>query len=72
MLERFLHEHPSFGGFPGPMKVKSSKKDDAERIARFPQLHPFRSLDVQRLKIVGILVVGPFATISRVSYGCLL
>ena len=56
VLEKFLHEHPSFGGgygFQGPVKVKSSKKDDAERIARFPQLHPFRSLDVQRLKIVG-------------------
>ena len=50
VLEKFLHEHPSFGGgygFQGPVKVKSSKKDDAERIAKFPQLHPFRSLDVQ-------------------------
>jgi len=56
VLEKFLKEHPAFcGGYAEekPMRMPSSKKDDMERAQRFPQLQPYRSLDVQRLKIVG-------------------
>lgn len=56
VLETFLKGHPAFGGGYGevkPVKMPSSKKDDMERVQRFPQLQPYRGLDVQRLKIVG-------------------
>ena len=56
VLEKFLSNSPWFGGGygePGAFVISASKKDESERVSRFPQLRPYRSLDVNRLKIVG-------------------
>lgn len=55
-LERFLDENLSFGGdYGGDVRqwLACSKKEAEARAEEFPQLRPYRNLDVSRLKISG-------------------